>query len=179
MSYHLRDPNRRAGTRWVSGTWARAVALCSALAGCTGGDGIQLPSVVFATSAGVAPVFTPRGSEADRPPAPSVRPDTSQGAAGRLDVSGTYDGKATPFVTGGGTCINTIAMSGLRVRGTSVRYRSFRGTLAADNSVQMLSGNRWIIGYFEADSFHGQLNVPDPALGLACMYVVNLRRVGA
>ena len=46
------------------------------------------------------------------------------------------------------------------VRGNSVRYERFRGRIDANNGLQMINGNQYIIGQFEGATFHGQLNLP-------------------
>jgi hypothetical protein len=121
---------------------AVAGVLCALLASCSG----TAPTVLLDTPAGVTPIYTlppamPGGLVGPPPglnnqPPPPVR---------RGDLSGAYAGTAVPLDTGGGLCIQNQHVFGFRVRGNSVRYGGFRGTVAPGGSVQMAYGRDWIL----------------------------------
>jgi hypothetical protein len=153
---------------------------CIALAGCSGGP----PSVTLNTAAGQTPIFRPPEGLPGGPPTP---PQSGQPAAptasAPTDFSGTYAGTAVPLDTGGGLCITTRNVSGFTVRGRSVRFGAFRGTIDANNGVQMFRGQQWIVGQFEGAIFYGQLDLtPQGSRGRfaarGCSYILNLERVG-
>jgi hypothetical protein len=140
-------------------------AACLALAACD-------KSVTLNTAAGQTPIYTPPGSPAPSgqmaaPPAPG-------------DRSGTYAGTAVPLDTGGGMCITNQKVSGFIVRGRSVRYQSYRGTLDANGGVQMVAGQNWIVGQFEGPVFSGQLDTTERgrSMGRGCSYLLTLQRTG-
>jgi hypothetical protein len=149
-----------------------AVVGCVALAGCSEG-----PS---STAAG-PPAGPPGGLTA---PQQSGQP-AALTASTPTDLSGTYAGTAVPLNTGGGRCVTTRNVSGFTVRGRSVRLGGFRGTIDANNGVQMSRGQQWIIGQFEGAIFSGQLDLTPQGTSrrtrsapLGCSYMLNLERVG-
>jgi hypothetical protein len=155
---------------------------CLVLAGCSEGP----PSVTLNTAAGQTPINTP---SAGRPGGLATSPQSGAPAApapsGPIDRSGTYAGTAVPLDTGGGLCVTTRKVSGFTVRGKSVRFGSFRGTIDANNGVQMFAGQQWIVGQFEGAIFSGQLDMTaqgtsrrDRSAARGCSYVLNLERVG-
>jgi hypothetical protein len=152
---------------------------CLVLAGCSGGG----PSVTLNTAAGQTPLYTPSPGRPDGLAAPpqTARPTPSPASA-PADRSGTYAGTAEPLDTGGGLCTTTRKVSGFTVRGKSVRFGAFRGTVDANNGVQMFAGQQWIVGQFEGAIFYGQLdmtgqgNLRTAARG--CSYVLNFQRIG-
>ena len=146
-----------------------AAVACLALASCAGGP----PSVTINTAAGQTPIYTPA---ARQPSGQLSAPPTSRPA----DRSGTYAGNAVPLDTGGGLCITNQKVSGFTVRGKSVRYGSYRGTIDANDGVQMVAGQNWIIGQFEGPVFSGQLDTTERGRGMArgCSYLLTLQRVG-
>jgi hypothetical protein len=95
-----------------------------------------------------------------------------------VDRSGSYAGTAVPLDTGGGLCLQTQKVGSFFVRGHSVRYGRFRGTIDANSGVQMVNGRQWLIGQFEGATFHGQLDLPGGFNGPGCTYMLNLERVG-
>ena len=146
-----------------------AAVACLLLAHCSGNNALQVPNVVLATPAGIAPIYTP---SAPLPLPPPVQP------AQPPDHSGTYAGIAEPLSTGGGLCIRPIHIGGFQVQGNAVRFGRFSGTIDPQFGLQMAYAGQWIIGQFEGASFHGQLEVPArPRFGLGCSYVVTLRRI--
>ena len=155
-----------------------AMMACLALAGCGGGG----PSVTLNTAAGQRPIYTPTAGRPGSLAAPpqSMQP-ASPVASGSADRNGTYAGTAVPLDTGGGLCITNRKVSGFTVRGKSVRFGAFHGTIDANNGVQMFAGQQWIVGQFEGPNFYGQLdmtshgNLRTAARG--CSYVLNLQRV--
>jgi hypothetical protein len=161
----------------ASGQANAAVAgmLCALLASCSG----TAPTVLLDTPTGVTPIYQPSpampGALVGPPPGlnnqspPSVR-------AG--DLSGTYAGTAVPLDTGGGLCIQNQRVGGFRVRGNSVRYGGFRGTIAPGGSVQMVYGRDWIFGQFEGATFRGQLDLRGRFGAPGCTYQLSLERVG-
>ena len=64
------------------------------------------------------------------------------------------------------------------VRGRSVRYGGYRGTIEPGGGLQMAYGQNWIIGQFEGTTFHGQIDLYAGFEGLACSYMLSLARVG-
>ena len=141
---------------------------CLMLAQCSGSNAPQVPNVVLATPAGIAPIYTPNA------PGPLPPPTVPQ----PVDPSGVYAGVAEPLSTGGGICIRPIRMGGFHVQGNTVRFGRFNGAIDAQNGLQMTYAGQWIVGQFEGASFHGQLEVPTRTrFGLGCSYVVTLRRV--
>jgi hypothetical protein len=95
------------------------------------------------------------------------------------DLSGTYAGVAEPLDTGGGMCISNRKVGGFHVRGRSVRWGQFRGTVAPDGGVQMVMGQDWIYGQFEGPDFRGQLDIPAGRFGApGCSFLMTLQRVG-
>jgi hypothetical protein len=94
------------------------------------------------------------------------------------DRSGKYAGTAVPLDTGGGICLQTQQVGNFFVRGNSVRYGRFRGTIDANNGLQMVNGNQWIIGQFEGATFHGQLSLTGGFNFSGCTYMFSLQRVG-
>jgi hypothetical protein len=138
---------------------------CLAMAGCSEGPPSG-PSGVLATP--------PQGGQ----PAVPI-------ASAPTDLSGTYAGTAVPLNTGGGRCITTRNVSGFTVRGRSVRFGGFRGTIDANNGVQMSRGQQWIVGQFEGAIFYGQLDLTPQGTSrrgrsapIGCSYILNLQRVG-
>jgi hypothetical protein len=96
------------------------------------------------------------------------------------DLSGTYGGVMKPLDTGGGLCISNRKVTGFHVRGRSVRFGQFRGTIAPDNGLQMVVGQTWIFGQFEGPDFRGQIDFPGGRFGApGCTYLMTLQRVGA
>jgi hypothetical protein len=94
-----------------------------------------------------------------------------------VDRSGNYAGTAVPLDTGGGVCIQSQKVGNFFVRGNSVRYGRFRGRIDANNGLQMVNGNQWIIGQFEGATFHGQLELPGSFNFGGCSYMLSLERV--
>jgi hypothetical protein len=159
-----------------------AVIGCLALAGCSTGPS----SVTLNTAGGETPIHGPPAglpgglatpSQSGQPGAPTTSVPT--------DFSGTYAGTAVPLNTGGGLCIMTRKVSGFTVRGRSVRFGAFRGTIDANNGVQMSRGQQWIVGQFEGAIFYGQLDLTPQGTARrgrsaprGCSYILNLERVG-
>jgi hypothetical protein len=174
---HWRRPIDASGRRNASAAaGVSCVLLGVLLAGCSG----TAPTVLLDTPTGVTPVFTPPpalpGAFAGPPPGLD-NPLTSPAPSG--DRSGTYAGTAVPLETGGGLCIANQPVSGFRVRGNSVRYRGFRGTIAPDGGVQMVYGQDWIFGQFEGPTFRGQLDLYGRFGAPGCTYMFSLEREGA
>jgi hypothetical protein len=95
-----------------------------------------------------------------------------------VNRTGSYAGTAVPLETGGGLCIQTEKVGNFHVRGNSVRYGRFRGRIDANNGLQMVNGNQWIIGQFEGATFHGQLDLPGGFNNPGCTFMLSLERVG-
>jgi hypothetical protein len=150
------------------------IVVCG-LAACSGG-----PEVVLDTPTGVTPIYTPQPQQAMPggliAPPPGMTPTAPMEMVSR---SGSYTGTAIPLETGGGICINTLTVSNFHVRGNAVRFGRFRGTIDANNGLQMVNGNQWIIGQFEGATFHGQFDVPRGWNAPACTYMLTLQRTGA
>jgi hypothetical protein len=152
-----------------------SATICLLLAACTGG-----PSVMVDTPSGVTLVDTPPqampGGGIGPPPGMQASLPVPDQA---LDRSGNYAGTALPLDTGGGICLQTQKVANFIVRGNSVRYGRFRGRIDANNGLQMVNGNQWIVGQFEGATFHGQLDLPGGFNFSGCTYGLNLQRVGS
>lgn len=149
-------------------------AICLLVASCSGP-----PSVVVDTPSGVTPVYTPApampgGGIGPPPGMQSTLPPPAQ----PVDRSGNYAGTAVPLDTNGGLCINTAKIINFHVRGNSVRFGRFRGTIDANNGLQMVSSRQWIVGQFDGATFHGQLDLPGGLSTPGCTFMLNLERVG-
>lgn len=148
------------------------------LVGCSG-NGVQVPTVILDTPTGATPIYTPSaampGGQVSAPPGlqPGVPAQTSN-----VERSGSYTGTAEPLVTGGGICIETRKVAGFHVSGRSVRFGGYRGTIDAENSVQMVYGQSWVIGHFEGGTFHGQFDLPGRFGSPGCTYLLSLERTG-
>ena len=142
------------------------------MAACSGA-----PNVVFDTPTGVTPIYTPQPQSAMPggaiAPPPGITPPVPMEMVSR---SGSYTGTAFPLETGGGLCINTLTVSNFNVRGNAVRFGRFRGNIDANNGLQMVNGNQWIIGQFEGATFHGQMDVPRGWNAPSCTYMLTLQR---
>jgi hypothetical protein len=156
----------------------RAAVGCLALVGCSEGP----PSITLNTAAGQTPIYTP---SARAPGGLAAPPQSGQLAAPAAslptDRSGSYAGTAVPLDTGGGLCITTRKVTGFTVHGKSVRFGTFRGTIDANNGVQMVGGQQWIVGQFEGAIFYGQLDMTSRGgrnAARGCSYVLTLERVG-
>jgi hypothetical protein len=149
------------------------IALALLLAGCAGGP----PTIVLDTPTGPTTLYSPNPEVPGAPPPPGLSgpPIPTPPVA---DLSGTYAGVAAPLDTGGGLCIANQKVGGFRVRGHSVRYGQFRGTIAPDNGLQMVFGQTWIFGQFEGATFHGQIDIPGRFGAPGCTYLLTLDRVG-
>ena len=152
--------------------------VCLLVLSCSNSASLQIPDVVLDTPMGVTPLYTPAptaryGLALPPPGLQSGLPISPQ----ITDRSGSYAGTAQPLSTDLGACINTLKVSGFLVRGNSVRFGGFHGTIAADSGLQMAYGQQWVIGQFEGASFHGQLNFPG-RFGPGCTYMLTLERVG-
>ncbi len=138
------------------------------------------PDVLLDTPTGVTPIYTPTPQAAmpggSIAPPPGMMPPPSSAPTGSRN--GSYTGTAFPLETGGGLCINTLTVSNFRVNGNAVRFGGFRGRIDANDGLQMVYGNRWIIGQFEGPTFHGQLDVPGSFGAPGCTYMLNLQRTG-
>jgi hypothetical protein len=162
--------------------WGLAI-LCSLLLGCSGNNGWQPPTVVVDTPTGVTPIYSPApvmpGDIAGPPPGleNSALPQPTQPTQ-PVSRDGSYVGTAEPLQTGGGLCIETRPVSGFRVRGNSVRFGRFRGSIDANNGLQMVYGQDWVIGQFEGATFHGQFDINGNFGAPDCTYLLNLRRAG-
>lgn len=71
------------------------------------------------------------------------------------------------------------ASDGRRSDRTAARYyaaRAYGDGIDANNGLQMVNGNQWIIGQFEGATFHGQLDVPRGWNAPGCTYMLTLQR---
>ena len=158
---------------------ASKMAILLLLAGCGGG----VPNVVIDTAAGPTPLYPPAPGIPGAPPPGLAMPPMGPNSPVPppiVDRSGTYAGIAEPLNTGGGLCISNRKVSGFRVRGNSIRFGQYRGTIAPDNGVQMVAAQSWIYGQFEGPIFRGQLDLPGRGRfgAQGCTYMLTLERVG-
>jgi hypothetical protein len=152
-------------------------AICFCLPGCSESSSSQAPRVDVTNPSSSVPSSSVPGTPA-QPGQRSSQPTPNRA----VDRSGTYAGTATPFNTGGGACIATRTVSGFRVQGTAVRFGQFRGTIAADNGLQMTFREQWIVGQFDGPTFSGQWDIPNRTrgrwVGPNCSFMLSLQRVG-
>jgi hypothetical protein len=120
-------------------------------------------------------VVQPGGTLAAPPAGLDPNPPTAAGG----DKSGIYSGIAVPLNTGGGLCISNQTISGFKVNGNSVRWGRFRGTIAADNGLQMVNGNTWVFGQFVGGRFDGQMSTSTRVSGPGCSFRMSLERTSS
>jgi hypothetical protein len=152
------------------------------LASCSGGVGLQTPTVVFGTPPGVTQLSSDAPQVPGGPPPMAPLPTLAMGTAppappAKPARSGTYAGVAWPMESGG-SCTTTREVSGFHVHGNAVRYAGLRGDIDTQNGVQMTNGQTWIYGQFEDEYFAGQMDVPGPRGGAGCTYQFSLSRIG-
>jgi len=164
----------RAGLRaWL-------VPPCLMLLGCTVQTGLPGPNVTFDTPMGPVPLNAPApvgpGSGLAAPP-PGLEP-MSPVPARSVSRDGTYSGRAEVLSTAGGMCLHGMNVSNFRVRGNSVRFGQFRGTIAPDGGLQMVSRGTWIVGQFEGATFQGQVDAAGNWDMPGCTFFLTLDRIG-
>ena len=156
---------------------AGLAAVCLALSGCSGP-----PTVVLATPNGPQTLYAPPSSNMPgglvAPPPGLGTPSPQAPAAIGGSRNGTYTGTASVLSTYGNQCQETVPVVGFRVRGNSVRFGRFRGTIDPGNGLQMTYNQQWIVGQFEGATFHGQVTFWG-ASGPGCTYLLNLQRTSA
>ena len=148
--------------------------------------GCSAPTVMFDTPTGPTTIYSPSpspsmpGGLVGPPPGldAQLAAATPTVANPAIDRSGTYAGNAVPLDTGGGTCLQDQPVSDFRVRGNSVHFGGYRGTIAPDGSLQMVYGQTWIIGRFEGATFHGQVDMNSGFGNPMCTFMMSLQRVG-
>jgi len=158
---------------WTMNAAAGGV-VCLILASCSG-----VPSVVLDTPSGPTPIYTspqamPGGGLGPPPGMQASLPVPGQ----VVDRSGSYAGTAVPLDTGGGICLDTKTVHNFFVRGDAVQYGGFHGRIDANNGLQMVFANRWIVGQFTGATFHGQFDVEGGFNSQGCTFMLNLERVG-
>jgi hypothetical protein len=126
----------RAGAR------ACLVPVCLTLFSCAIQTGLPGPNVILDTPTGPVPLKSPApvmpgGGLAGPPPGlePSLPVPTQD-----VSRNGTYCGSAEVLSTAGGRCLNGMKVDNFRVRGSSVRFGGFRGTITPDGGLQMVFG---------------------------------------
>jgi hypothetical protein len=154
--------------------------LCLLLLDCSGNNAWQQPTVILDTAAGPRTLLSPApampGGAVAPPPGLENAPPSNPVPPVRRD--GTYVGTAVPLDTGGGLCIATHQVSGFHVQGNSVRFGGFRGTIDANNGLQMVSRRDWIAGQFDGDTFRGQMDVTGRFDAPGCTFMMTLQRAG-
>jgi hypothetical protein len=145
--------------------------ICAVLVGCSGA-----PPVVLDTPTGMTPIYTPPSAAPGGGIGPPPGMQATSPAPGQaVDRSGNYSGTAVPLNTAGGLCVTSHKVINFRVRGNVARFGRFRGTIDANDGLQMVSGGQWIIGQFDGATFHGQVDFPGFP---GCTYMLSLQRVG-
>ena len=172
-------------TTMRAGFRACLVPACLTLLGCTVQTGLPGPTVILDTPTGPVPLYAPApaglGSGLAAPPAnlePMVPVPAQAVPTQAVSRDGRYAGTAEVLTTGGGLCIKPMTISGFIVRGNSVRFGRFHGTIDADDGLQMYYAGNWIVGQFEGGTFHGQLSSTADFTGNGCSYILNLERTG-
>jgi hypothetical protein len=155
--------------------------LCPLLLGCSGNNGWQPPTVMLDTPTGVTPIFSPAPAMPGGlvAPPPGLENSALPVPTQQVNRDGSYVGTAEPLQTGGGQCIATRQVSGFRVQGNSVRFGGFRGTIGANNGVQMVYGQDWIFGQFDGPTFRGQIDLRGRFDSPGCTYELTLQRAGS
>jgi len=165
--------------------WSALAVLCPLLLACSGNNGWQPPTVVLDTPSGPTPIYSPTPTPTPTMPGglvgppPGLETSATPVPASPGSRGGSYSGVAEPLQTGGGLCLQTRPVSGFHVRGNTVRYGGFRGTIDANNGLQMVYGRDWIIGQFDGATFHGQLDLNGRFGAPGCTYELSLQRTGA
>ncbi len=153
---------------WVCGAIASLL-----LSACSGSNP---PSTALNTPTSTMPIQTSTPLPTNSSPSPGLAgpaPVPEQ----NVDRTGSYAGTAVPLSTSGGACLNSVDVKGFHVRGNAARFGGYRGTIDANNGVQMVYGTNWLIGQFEGTTFHGQLDLTQ-RFGADCTYMLTLQRVG-
>jgi hypothetical protein len=154
--------------------------LCLLLLGCSGNNAWQAPTVVLDTAGGPTTLLSPAPAMpggAVGPP-PGLEGTAPSSPVQPVSRDGSYVGTAVPLDTGGGLCIATHQVSGFHVQGNSVRFGGFRGTIDANNGLQMVSRRDWIVGQFDGDTFRGQMDVTGRLDTPGCTFMMTLQRAG-
>lgn len=152
---------------------------CLTLLGCTVQTGLPGPNVTFDTPMGPVPLNSPApGPSAGGLAVPPGLDQTMPVPAPVVSRNGTYSGRAEVLSTAGGMCLNGMNVSNFKVHGNSVRFGQFRGTIAPDDGLQMVSRGTWIIGQFEGATFRGQVDARGNWDAPGCTFILTLDRVG-
>jgi hypothetical protein len=155
---------------------ACVMCVAPALLGCTASES-SLPRVTLATQVGTVPLYAPAQGTGPETASPPRQQSALTGRAS--DRDGDYAGNAIVLTTDGGVCTPPPPpVSGFVVRGRSVDFGRFHGTIQPDNGLQMAYGGDWIVGQFQGALFRGQLSVPGPHLRPGCTYFISLERIG-
>jgi len=170
-------PDTRRHRPTASGRPLRAgigVCLVSAtltLFGCTTQSGLSPPNMILDAQMEAVPLYPPASEAVPRP----------EGTVASRPVSrdGSYAGRAVVLVTNGGLCTRSPTISDFVVRGDSVRFGQFQGTIDPDDRLQMAYGRDWVVGQFQGALFRGQLSVSGPRQDPGCTYFVGLSRTGS
>ncbi len=172
-----------AGAKVSAGVGVLLVGAALTLCGCTEQGGAP-PNVYLSTGVGSVQLNSPAqvapgGDQVPPPPglmgsAPGL-PVPGQGAS----RNGTYSGTAELLSTAGGMCTSGMKVDNFKVRGNSVRFGQFHGTIAPDGGLQMVSDQTWIFGQFEGATFRGQVNgAGGRGGGPGCTFMLTLERTG-
>jgi hypothetical protein len=141
----------------------------------------QPPITTLSTPSGPVPLNGPGPLGVSGPggslamPPPGLYADTLPTPAGAVVRDGTYAGYADVLSTGGGLCINDKTVTNFKVHGNEVQFGEMHGTIALDSTLQMVFGNTWIVGRFQAATFRGQIIAGGP---MGCTFGLELDRVG-
>jgi hypothetical protein len=154
-------------------------ALGVLLSACSG-----MPNIMVDTPTGVTPIYTqaaqPTGEPSLAAPPPGLGlPAPAATSPGQIaNRSGTYSGTAVPLDTAMGACISTVKVTGFHVHDDRVHFGRWHGVIDAQNGLQMVYGQRWIVGEFDGATFHGQIDLPG-RWGPGCTYALDLQRVSS
>lgn len=152
-----------------------SVVLSSAamtLFGCSPPPGSWFPEVILDTQMGTIPPY-PQALVAQGPQAARSTGQAAESPGGAVSLDGRYVGNAVPLTTNGGMCVRPLAVNFV-VRGGSVQFDRFHGTIGPGDSLQMAYDGDWIIGQFQGPTFRGHWSVPGPYRELGCTYFISL-----
>jgi hypothetical protein len=180
------EKSPRAGAIVSAVVGVHLIGTALILCGCTMQGGAP-PNVYLSTGVGSVQLNSPApvAPGGDQVPPPPGLMATPPGSAPGVPVpapgvgrDGTYSGNAELLSTAGGMCTSGMRVDNFKVRGNSVRFGQFHGTIAPDGGLQMVSDQTWIFGQFEGATFRGQVNGAGNWGAPGCTFMLTLERTG-
>ena len=168
-----------------SAAWSALAVLCPLLLGCSGNNGWQPPTVLLDTPSGPTPIYSPTATPTPTMPGGLVGPppglETQQrrfprhqaAAVAATRVSRNRCKRVAGYASNPGLCRD------FGFAAIPCAMAVFRGTIDANNGLQMVYGRDWIIGQFDGATFHGQLDLNGRFGAPGCTYKLSFQRTGA